>query len=55
MQLKDKEQTAMSELEELEQENARLTMKEEIMRERLTRAKEVYLDLIVKGKVRFIK
>ena len=54
-QLKDKEQTAMTELEKLEQENARLTMKEEIMREKLTRAKEVYLDLIVKGRVRFIK
>ena len=45
----------MTELEELEQENARLIMKEERMRENLTRAKEVYLDLIVKGRVRFIK
>ena len=45
----------MTELEELEQENARLSMKEELMRERLARAKEAYLDLIVKGRVRFIK
>lgn len=54
-ELKGKEQSAMTELEELEQENARLIMKEKRMRENLTRAKEVYLDLIVKGRVRFIK
>lgn len=54
-QLRGKELSAMTELEELEQENARLIMKEERMRENLTRAKEVYLDLIVKGRVRFIK
>lgn len=45
----------MTELEELEQENARLSTQEENMRERLARAKEAYLDLIVKGRVRFIK
>jgi len=54
-QLKAKEQSEMTELEELEQENARLSTQEENMRERLARAKEAYLDLIVKGRVRFIK
>ena len=45
----------MSELEELEEENTRLRMQEENMRGTLARVKEVYLDLIVKGRVRFIK
>ena len=52
---KTKEQSQMSELEELEEENTRLRMQEESMRGTLARVKEVYLDLIVKGRVRFIK
>ena len=54
-QQKNKEQTVLTELEELEQENARLSIKEQTMRENLAKAKEAYLDLIVKGRVRFIK
>ena len=52
-QLKTKEEVQISELEELEQKNARLTMKEQQMRENLANAKKVYLDLILNGRVRF--
>ena len=52
-QLKTKEEIQVSELEELEQKNARLTMKEQQMRENLANAKKVYLDLILNGRVRF--
>ena len=52
-QLKTKEEVQVSELEELEQKNARLTMKEQQMRENLANAKKVYLDLILNGRVRF--
>ena len=40
-------------MEELEQKNARLMMKEQQMRENLANAKKVYLDLILNGRVRF--
>ena len=43
----------MTELDQLEMENARLVQKEKNMREALERVKTVYLDLIVKGRVKF--
>ena len=51
--MKEKELSQMSELEKLEMENARLAQKEKNMRETLERVKKVYLDLIVKGRVKF--
>ena len=51
--LKEKELNQMSELDQLEMENARLAQKEKNMRETLERVKKVYLDLIVKGRVKF--
>jgi len=51
--LKEKEVNQMTELDQLEMENARLVQKEKNMREALERVKTVYLDLIVKGRVKF--
>merc|ERR1712227_356172 len=51
--LKEKEFSQMTELDKLEMENARLVQKEKNMREALERVKTVYLDLIVKGRVKF--
>jgi len=51
--IKEKELSQMSELDKLEMENARLAQKEKNMRETLERVKKVYLDLIVKGRVKF--
>ena len=44
----------MTEVDQLEQENARLKQKYENMMETLERAKKSYLDLIVQGKIKFM-
>lgn len=51
--LKEKELNQTTELDKLEMENARLVQKEKNMRETLERVKKAYLDLIVKGRVKF--
>ena len=51
--MKEKEANQTTELDKLEMENARLVQKEKNMRETLERVKKAYLDLIVKGRVKF--
>lgn len=52
--LKIKRVSHLTEVDSLELENARLRQKHQNMKETLDRAKKYYLDLIVKGCVKFV-
>ena len=49
-----REDQQLTELEMLEKENRKLRQEEEAMRTKLERAKKVYLDLIVTGRIKFV-
>ena len=49
-----REDQQLTELEMLEKENRKLRTEEEAMRTKLERAKKVYLDLIVTGRIKFV-
>ena len=51
---KEKDGEQLTELEQLEQENTRLRLVEQQMREKLENAKKKYIDLITSGRIRFV-
>ena len=51
---KEKDGEQLTELEQLEQENTRLAMVENQMREKLENAKKKYIELITTGRIRFV-
>ena len=53
-ELREAHRELMEEVEMLRGENNRLKEKEEAMRTKLERAKKVYLDLIVTGRIKFV-
>jgi len=51
---KEKDGEQLTELEQLEQENSRLRVVENQMREKLENAKKKYIELITTGRIRFV-
>lgn len=51
---KAKDGYQLTELEQLEEENIRLTEQEKEMREKLEKSKKIYIDLITTGKIKFV-
>ena len=51
---KEKVGEQLTELEQLEEENIKLRLVEQQMREKLEKAKRKYIDLITTGRIRFV-
>lgn len=51
---KEKDGEQLTELEQLEEENIKLRLVEQQMREKLEKAKRKYIDLITTGRIRFV-
>ena len=51
---KEKDGEQLTELDQLEQENTRLRVVEQQMREKLEKAKKKYIELITSGRIRFV-
>ena len=54
MAKKAKDDDQCEELKQLEAENTKLREEEENMRQKLERAKKIYIDMITSGKIKFV-